>query len=65
MTEKKLEANYVICDLCGKRVPQSCIIFEKGGSFPALVKNEHRKHGVEICSDCFYEYGRMKKAKAA
>ena len=58
MSQKKAEANYVACDMCGIAVPQSCIIFEKGGTFPELAREEHKKHGVEICSTCFT---RMKK----
>ncbi len=63
--EKATEANYIACDRCGQAVPQSCIIFEKGGSFPDLVNAEHIKHGVEICSACFRKLKASKGAVAA
>ena len=61
MSTKKLDANYITCDICRKEVPQSCIITDKGGSFPKMVAREHKKHGLEICSDCFR---RMKLARS-
>lgn len=53
MSQGELETNYVTCVICKQEVPLSCAIIDKGTIFPKLMRQEHKRHEIEVCIHCF------------
>ncbi len=51
MTE---QGNMVKCGICKNDVLLSCVVIDKGTIMPDLMRDEHKRHEIEICYKCLY-----------
>ncbi|MHA2099697.1 MAG: hypothetical protein ACW99A_13555 [Candidatus Kariarchaeaceae archaeon] len=59
------QANMVKCDVCKEDVPLSCVVIDKGSIAPDLMRDEHKRHEIEICYKCLYKFKESRQTPAS
>jgi hypothetical protein len=59
------QANMVKCGICKESVPLSCVVIDKGTIAPDLMRDEHKRHEIEICYKCLYLFKEARETPAS